>query len=221
MVHLAIYQQRIPLRGSESSVNLFTEMLRGLKATNVCNSSADVLLESIRFWNNRSHTIKVTCTASTRFDGKSHAFYLQLLTSTEIQHKINNELDGLRRDQVLKVIMERDGSVARNEFVLEALIIILDLFKNSAAFATTVLSLVGTRSNESVVTNAGAAVVRSSVPRGEQRKYVERKLSSTNLSQAAAAAAADDNNSKQVSERMAGQAHTQTSLSQTHRPEDL
>ena len=123
-----MYQQKIPLRGSEASLNLFTELLRELKGSGH-GSSADVLLAAAVLWRNRPRALKAECTASARFDGQTHAFYLQLLTSTRTQQRIGEELDALRRDTALKSVIDRDGSVSRNEFLLEALIVILQLLK--------------------------------------------------------------------------------------------
>ena len=123
-----MYQQKIPLRGSEASLNLFTELLRELKGSGH-GSSADVLLAAAVLWRNRPRAPKAECTASARFDGQTHAFYLQLLTSTRTQQRIGEELDALRRDTALKSVIDRDGTVSRNEFLLEALIVILQLLK--------------------------------------------------------------------------------------------
>ena len=126
-----MYQQKIPLRGSEASLNLFTELLRELKGSSAGHSSsADVLLAATVLWRDRPRALKAECTASARFDGgQTHAFYLQLLTSPRTQHRISEELDALRRDVALKSVIDRDGSVSRNDFLLEALIVLLQLLK--------------------------------------------------------------------------------------------
>ena len=72
-----MYQQKIPLRGSEASLNLFTELLRELKRAAANSSSADVLLAAVLLWRNRPSTLKAECTASSRCDGQTHAFHLQ------------------------------------------------------------------------------------------------------------------------------------------------
>ena len=109
----------------------FTELLRELKGSSAGHSSsADVLLAATVLWRDRPRALKAECTASARFDGgQTHAFYLQLLTSPRTQHRISEELDALRRDVALKSVIDRDGSVSRNDFLLEALIVLLQLLK--------------------------------------------------------------------------------------------
>ena len=76
-----MYQQKIPLRGSEASLNLFTELLRELKGATANSSSADVLLAAVLLWRDRPSTLKAVCTASSRCDGQTHAFHLQGITT--------------------------------------------------------------------------------------------------------------------------------------------
>ena len=85
---MAIHQQRIPLRGSEPSIDLFTSLLREVKE-NFGLNSADVLLECIRYWHEELSTsnqvIMRSPGAKERGSPMSHSFYVQLLTSTDVQ----------------------------------------------------------------------------------------------------------------------------------------
>ncbi len=151
---MSVYQQRIPLRGSESSVHYFTELLRGLKSADPAgSSSADILLRAAGLWKARTYSARVVCTARSRpgslaaEDGgaleQQATFYLQLMTSTEIQQRINDELDVLRRDMVMRAAIDRDGSVHSSGYLLEAIIIVLELLKadgNSAKAKETATS---------------------------------------------------------------------------------
>ena len=182
-----MYQQKIPLRGSEASLNLFTELLRELKGSSAdhSSSSADVLLAAAMLWRNRPHTLKAECTASARFDnGQTHAFYLQLLTSTHTQHRISEELDALRRDLALKSVIDRDGTVSRNDFLLEALIVILQLLKlqtKSGGAKTSPEISEAPRSTSSCPVQPRACA--SGIPRQsrEQRRYGERRHPASEL----------------------------------------
>ena len=186
-----MYQQKIPLRGSEASLNLFTELLRELKGSGH-GSSADVLLAAAVLWRNRPRgALKAECTASARFDGQTHAFYLQLLTSTRTQQRIGEELDALRRDTALKSVIDRDGTVSRNEFLLEALIVILQLLKlqtksggGGANISHEVPEAPRTAAPFAVVQPRAARVTPSPglhrQPR-EQRRYGERRHTASGL----------------------------------------
>ena len=186
-----MYQQKIPLRGSEASLNLFTELLRELKGSGH-GSSADVLLAAAVLWRNRPRALKAECTASARFDGQTHAFYLQLLTSTRTQQRIGEELDALRRDTALKSVIDRDGTVSRNEFLLEALIVILQLLKlqtksgggGGAKVSQDIPEAPRTAAPFAVVQPRAARVTPSSglhrQPR-EQRRYGERRHTASGL----------------------------------------
>ena len=48
------YQQRIPLKGTEDSIEYFTHILRDTKNVIAVNS-AEVLLKSLVFWHKRNH----------------------------------------------------------------------------------------------------------------------------------------------------------------------
>ena len=187
-----MYQQKIPLRGSEASLHLFTELLRELKGSSAAgrhSSSADVLLAASALWRDRPRSPKAECTASTRFDGQTHAFYLQLLTSPGTQLRISEELDALRRDTALKSVIDRDGSVSRNDFLLEALIVILQLLKlqNKSGGGGAKTSLEISEAPRSAPSPSSViqprACATSSVPRQarEQRRYGERRHTASGL----------------------------------------
>ena len=139
---MAILQHRIPLKGHDDSIEFFTKLLREIKSLSGLNS-ADVLLNAIYLWqntyssnNNNRHksTAKQRITSSV-----SRSFYLQLLTSTDIQTKINFELDKLRCDHTLRSILSEDAGIGRHsaEYLLEALIFLLELaVKNGKQNAT-------------------------------------------------------------------------------------
>ena len=188
-----MYQQRIPLRGSEASLNLFTELLRELKGSSAGHgSSADVLLAATVLWHNRPRALKAECTASARCDGQTHAFYLQLLTSTRTQQRISEELDALRRDMALKSVIDRDGSVSRKDFLLEALIVILQLLKlqtksggggGGAKVSHDIPEAPRTAAPFAVVQARAARAPSSGLHRQprEQRRYGERRHTASGL----------------------------------------
>ena len=179
-----MYQQRIPLRGSEASLNLFTELLRELKGSSAgYGSSADVLLAATALWHNRPRALKAECTASARCDGQTHAFYLQLLTSTRTQQRISEELDALRRDMALKSVIDRDGSVSRKDFLLEALIVILQLLKlqTKSGGGGGGGGEISEASSSSPVVQPRASASGISRQSREQRRYGERRHTASGL----------------------------------------
>ena len=177
-----MYQQKIPLRGSEASLNLFTELLRELKGSSAGHgSSADVLLAATVLWHNRPRALKAECTASARCDGQTHAFYLQLLTSTRTQQRISEELDALRRDMALKSVIDRDGSVSRKDFLLEALIVILQLLKLQTKSGSGGGGEISEASSSSPVVQPRASASGISRQSREQRRYGERRHTASGL----------------------------------------
>ena len=177
-----MYQQKIPLRGSEASLNLFTELLRELKGSSAGHgSSADVLLAATVLWHNRPRALKAECTASARCDGQTHAFYLQLLTSTRTQQRISEELDALRRDMALKSVIDRDGSVSRKDFLLEALIVILQLLKLQTKSGGGGGEISEASSSSSPVVQPRASASGISRQSREQRRYGERRHTASGL----------------------------------------
>ena len=179
-----MYQQKIPLRGSEASLHLFTELLRELKGSSAAgrhSSSADVLLAASALWRDRPRSPKAECTASTRFDGQTHAFYLQLLTSPGTQLRISEELDALRRDTALKSVIDRDGSVSRKDFLLEALIVILQLLKLQTKSGGGGGEISEASSSSSPVVQPRASASGISRQSREQRRYGERRHTASGL----------------------------------------
>ena len=71
---------------------------------------------------------RVHCTANTRIRGLSRIFYLQVLTTPDVMGQISTELDLLRRGFALKSLLDGYG-VGRAEFLLEALILLIETFK--------------------------------------------------------------------------------------------
>ena len=127
------YQQRIPLKGTEESIDYFTDVLKTTKST-VGINSAEVLLQALAFWhkNNNGTSFLLnrnSCTASQRNNGRmSRIFYLQVLTTPEIMAQISAHLDRVRREFALKSLLD-SHNVGRAEFLLEALIFIIECFK--------------------------------------------------------------------------------------------
>lgn len=133
MTTMPSYQQRIPLKGTEDSIDCFAHLLKSIKDKTGINS-AEVLLRSLAHWHTGGGSAimskTVSCTAADRLKGISRVFYLQLLTPPDIMHKINCELDRLRREYTLKTLLDQYG-VGRAEYLLESLILILDCFQAS------------------------------------------------------------------------------------------
>jgi len=75
-----------------------------------------------------THLNRVHCTANTRTRGLSRVFYLQVLTTPDVMRQISTELDQLRRGYALKSLLDGYG-VGRAEFLLEALILLIETFR--------------------------------------------------------------------------------------------
>ena len=130
---MASYQQRIPLKGTEDSIDYFTDVLKSTK-DQVGVNSAEVLLRAMVFWHHGGgfrFLNQFPTSASKRNNGRvSRIFYLQVLTTADIMEKINTELDRVRRGYALKSLLDTQN-VGRAEFLLEALIFILEVFKTN------------------------------------------------------------------------------------------
>ena len=128
---MASYQQRIPLKGTEDSIDYFTDILKSTK-DQVGVNSAEVLLRAMVFWHHKGgfrYLNTFPTSASKRNNGRvSRIFYLQVLTTPDIMEQINTELDRVRRGYALKSLLDTQN-VGRAEFLLEALIFILEVFK--------------------------------------------------------------------------------------------
>ena len=70
------------------------------------------------------------CNAQTRA-GCSRIFYLQVLTTAFVVSRLNTELEKLRRDPTLKMMLE-PHRIGRQEFLLEGLIIVLEFYRLEA-----------------------------------------------------------------------------------------
>lgn len=123
----ATFQQRIRFNGSEDSIDRFTVLLKDAKDL-LRQNSAEVLLEVIAHWK-RNGSWGCKCTAAER-RGYSRVFYLQVLTSNDVLLRIDKELEKLRCDYYLKSLLDRHN-VGRSEFLLEAMILILENFKKN------------------------------------------------------------------------------------------
>ena len=130
---MASYQQRIPLKGTEDSIDYFTDVLKSTK-DQVGVNSAEVLLRAMVFWHHGGgfrFLNQFPTSASKRNNGRfSRIFYLQVLTTADIMEQINTELDRVRRGYALKSLLDTQN-VGRAEFLLEALIFILEVFKTN------------------------------------------------------------------------------------------
>ena len=131
----ASYQQRIPLKGTEESIDFFTNVLKATKNA-VGVNSAEALLRALVFWQNNHGggngnklLNRHPCSAAQRNCGRiSRIFYLQVLTTPDIMEQINAHLDRVRRGYALKSLLD-SHAVGRAEFLLEALIFIIECFK--------------------------------------------------------------------------------------------
>ena len=138
---MASYQQRIPLKGTEESIDFFTNVLKETKNFVSCNS-AEALLRALVFWQ-KNNTFennllnKHACSAAQRNCGRvSRIFYLQVLTTPDIMEQINSQLDRIRRGYALKSLLD-SHAVGRAEFLLEALIFIIECFKEFSISTST------------------------------------------------------------------------------------
>ena len=146
---MATYQQRIALKGSESTIADFTNLLRDVKDLFSINS-AEVITNAIKHWRENGYKtlqdkslslnlvtkyFSELCTYNTRI------FHLQLLTSAETMSNIQTDIDRLKRDSTLKSAIEMYGigpySRGGADFQLAALILVLEYYKLSSSGRTT------------------------------------------------------------------------------------
>ena len=125
---MASYQKRIPIKGTEESIDYFTNARKAPNKKS-CNS-AEALLRALVFWQKNNNLLnKHACSAAQRNCGRvSRIFYLQVLTTPDIMEQINSQLDRIRRGYALKSLLD-NHAVGRAEFLLEALIFIIECFK--------------------------------------------------------------------------------------------
>jgi hypothetical protein len=126
---MSTYQHRISFKGTEDSIDHFTKLLRDAKDVFSVNS-AEILLAATSHWMTRplaSHVPR--CNPQTRA-GCSRIFYLQVLTTAFVVSRLNTELEKLKRDPTLKMMLE-PHRVGRQEFLLEGLIVVLEFYRSS------------------------------------------------------------------------------------------
>ena len=129
------YQQRIPLKGTEDSIEYFIHLLKNTK-NEIAVNSAEVLLKSMIFWHNGEGSNQIYSSPATLANvrarssngGLSRVFYLQVLTTPDVMRQIGTELDIVRRSYVLKTLLDGLG-VGRAEYLLEALILLIECFR--------------------------------------------------------------------------------------------
>ena len=130
------YQQRIPLKGTEDSIEYFIHILKNTK-NEIAVNSAEVLLKSMVFWHKGEGSNQIHRTPATLANvrarasngtGLSRVFYLQVLTTPDVMRQIGTELDIVRRSYVLKTLLDGLG-VGRAEYLLEALILLIECFR--------------------------------------------------------------------------------------------
>ena len=142
---MATYQQRIALKGTESTISHFTNLLRGLKDLFGINS-AEVITNSIQHWRENGYKTlsdkHLSLNLVTKYFSdesnlyNTRVFHLQLLTSTETISRITSDVDRLKRDSTLKSAIEMYGigrfSRGSADFQLAALILVLEYYKLSS-----------------------------------------------------------------------------------------
>ena len=146
---MATYQQRIALKGSESTIADFTNLLREVKDLFSINS-AEVITNAIKHWRENGyktlHDKSLSLNLVTKYFSESclyntRIFHLQLLTSAEIMSSIQTDVDRLKRDSTLKSAIEMYGigpySRGGADFQLAALILLLEYYKLSSPRNTT------------------------------------------------------------------------------------
>ena len=134
-------QQRISLKGSETTIAHFTNLLREVKDLFGSNS-AEVITNAIQHWRENGYKAIADKTLSlnlvTKYFSESNQyntriFHLQLLTSTDIMSRITLDVERLKRDSTLKSAIEMYGigpySRGGADFQLAALILVLEYYK--------------------------------------------------------------------------------------------
>jgi len=126
---MASFQQKLLLKGSDESIDHFTKVLKDVK-DKAGFSTAEAILEALEHWE-QSGIPSAKCDATER-KGKVRPLQLALLCGAEIHMRVNKELEAIKRDNAMSLIMMRNR-VGREEWLIEALIVSMDLFLMSSS----------------------------------------------------------------------------------------
>jgi len=121
------FQQKLMLKGSEESIEYFTGILKEVK-DKAGLSTATAIIESLENWG-KCGTPAAKCEALQR-QGRLRGLQLALVCSPELHLNVRNQLEMMKRDNKMGILMMRN-KVTRDEWVMEALIVALELYLNT------------------------------------------------------------------------------------------
>jgi len=127
------FQQKLLLKGSDESIDYFTNVLKDVKDKGGY-STASAIVEALENWE-KNGTPSVKCEALER-QGKVRGLQLAILCSADTHMRVSNEFERIKRDNTMSLVMIRN-KVGREEWLLEALIVIMDFFKQSSSLEGT------------------------------------------------------------------------------------
>jgi len=130
---MSSFQQKLMLKGSDESIDYFTKVLKDIKDKGGY-STAEALLEAMEYWDKNSSTT-ASCEALER-QGKVRAMQLSLLCGPEVHLRINKDIETLKRDNAMSLVMMRNR-VGKDEWMMEAIIVCMDLFLKSSSLEST------------------------------------------------------------------------------------
>jgi len=121
---MASFQQKLLLKGSFESIEYFTKVLKDVK-DKAGLSTATAIIESLENWG-KCGSPAAKCEALER-QGKLRGLQLALVASAELHLQVTMELEKLKRDSIMGLILMRN-KVTKEEWTLQALIVSLELF---------------------------------------------------------------------------------------------
>lgn len=117
------------LKGSDESIDYFTKVLKNVK-DKAGYSTAEAMLKALENWI-ECGTPSAKCEALER-QGKVRSLQLALLCSADVHLRINKELEVIKMDTTMSLVMMRNR-VGKEELLMEALIVSMEFFLSSSS----------------------------------------------------------------------------------------
>jgi len=152
---MSSFQQKLALKGSETSIEHFASVLKDVKDRGGWNT-ASALIGALQHWQRNGKT-SVACGAATRC-GKVRPLGLLVLGSAQVHSDLTHLLEEVRRDQPMGLLLARAG-VSREAWLLEAIIVAMELYLEEAEATVVTVMSNGLR----LAGSGGSQVLRASV----------------------------------------------------------
>jgi len=152
---MSSFQQKLALKGSETSIEHFASVLKEVKDRGGWNT-ASALIGALQYWQNNGKA-SVSCGAASRC-GKVRPLGLLVLGSAQVHSDLTSLLEEVRRDQAMGLLLARAG-VSREAWLLEAIIVAMELYLEEAEATVVTVMSNGLR----LAGSGGSQVLRSSV----------------------------------------------------------